>query len=166
MTRVIDEYKRLGRVEVQRKAVDARELVESVLALQSLSPPPGVALTTKLPVGEMTASLDPDLVAGALENVVRNALEAMPGGGALDIELSAAPTERGGGVVISLTDTGTGMDARQVEQAFDDFYTTKAEGSGLGLSLVRRVADAHGGSAEIVSAPGRGTRVVIQLPNQ
>jgi two-component system sensor histidine kinase HydH len=53
-----------------------------------------------------------------------------------------------------------------VEQAFDDFYTTKAEGSGLGLSLVRRVADAHGGSVEIASEPGRGTRVVIRLPDR
>jgi two-component system sensor histidine kinase HydH len=166
MTKVIDDYKRLGRVEVERKTVDARELVESVLALQSLAPPAGVTFTTRLPPGAVTARLDPDLVAGALENVVRNALEAMPGGGALNIELSVAPKELGGGVVISLSDTGTGMDARQVEQAFDDFYTTKAEGSGLGLSLVRRVADAHGGSVEIASEPERGTRVVIRLPDR
>jgi signal transduction histidine kinase len=63
-----------------------------------------------------------------------------------------------------VTDTGEGMDARQAERAFDDFYTTKATGSGLGLAFVRRVALAHGGDVVLHSAPGKGTTVDLLLP--
>jgi signal transduction histidine kinase len=56
------------------------------------------------------------------------------------------------------------MDARRAERAFDDFYTTKATGSGLGLAFVRRVALAHGGSVSLTSRPGEGTRVELRLP--
>jgi two-component system sensor histidine kinase HydH len=56
------------------------------------------------------------------------------------------------------------MDARQKERAFDEFFTTKASGSGLGLSLVRRVVEAHGGTAWLSSRQGLGTRVRLRLP--
>ena len=61
-------------------------------------------------------------------------------------------------------DDGPGMDARTRERAFDDFYTTKAAGSGLGLAYVARVARAHGGRAHIESEEGRGTSVELALP--
>jgi signal transduction histidine kinase len=56
------------------------------------------------------------------------------------------------------------MDVRQIERAFDEFYTTKAQGSGLGLSFVRRVVDAHGGAVGLTSEVGRGTSVRIEFP--
>jgi len=61
-------------------------------------------------------------------------------------------------------DSGAGMDARTRERAFDDFFTTKPSGSGLGLAFVRRVVEAHGGDASLDSALGRGTVVRVWLP--
>jgi len=66
--------------------------------------------------------------------------------------------------VVSVEDTGVGMDARTREHAFDEFFTTKPTGSGLGLSFVRRVVEAHGGLVSIASQQGRGTVVRIRLP--
>ena len=68
------------------------------------------------------------------------------------------------GVVVLVEDTGAGMDARTRERAFDEFFTTKSAGSGLGLSFVRRVVEAHGGRVTISSEHGRGTVVRLRLP--
>jgi signal transduction histidine kinase len=165
MSRVIEDYRRMARLEVERQSLDARDFVASVLALQSLAPPAGVVVKSEVPAAPLECQIDPELLARALENLVRNALEAMPGGGTLTVSLERLQTEVTGGVILSVADTGVGMDARQAARVFDDFYTTKAEGSGLGLSLVRRVAQAHGGHVELSSEPGRGTRVVLSLPN-
>ena len=66
-------------------------------------------------------------------------------------------------LVLSVEDSGSGMDVRQMEQAFDDFYPTKAQGSGLGLAFVRRVARAHSGDVVLTSQAGRGTCVLLKL---
>ncbi|MDJ0975891.1 MAG: sensor histidine kinase, partial [Planctomycetota bacterium] len=73
---------------------------------------------------------------------------------------------RGGGeqIVIVVEDEGVGLDARQRERVFDEFFTTKAGGSGLGLAFVRRVAQAHGGEADLTSKVDVGTRVWIAFP--
>lgn len=65
---------------------------------------------------------------------------------------------------MEVEDTGEGMDARTRERAFDDFFTTKASGSGLGLAFVRRVVEAHGGEVLLTSREGRGTVVRMRLP--
>jgi len=62
-------------------------------------------------------------------------------------------------------DPGEGMDARLAERAFDDFFTTKSSGSGLGLAFVRRVAHAHGGEVSLESQRGVGTKVKLLLPS-
>ena len=103
-------------------------------------------------------------MSGALENLVRNALEAMPDGGTLVVRTERAASTDATGVVISVEDAGAGMDARTRERAFDDFYTTKATGSGLGLAFVRRVAEAHGGEVSLTSRVGVGTVVRMRLP--
>ena len=107
---------------------------------------------------------DADLVGGALENLVRNAVEAMPDGGTLRIVTRAERAGEQTDLVLSVEDTGVGMDARRAERAFDDFFTTKPTGTGLGLAFVRRVALAHGGTASLTSDVGKGTRVELRLP--
>jgi hypothetical protein len=108
--------------------------------------------------------LDHDLIDGVFDNLVRNAIEAMPSGGVITVRTSAkGPPATPRAILVSVEDTGCGMDARGQERAFDEFFTTKNAGSGLGLALVKRVVQAHGGKVQVRSAPGRGTRVQLQF---
>ena len=65
---------------------------------------------------------------------------------------------------MTVSDTGPGMSRLELERAFDDFHTTKAGGTGLGLSIVRRLVLDLGGSLRIETAPGSGTRAIVELP--
>jgi signal transduction histidine kinase len=162
---IVEQYDRLGRVEPVVARVAVNDLVGRAVALPPRATGGAVTLTLDLDSSVADAEIDPDLVTGALENILRNALDAMPGGGALVVRTRREHRDDGGdSVVITVKDSGEGMDARQAERAFDDFYTTKSAGSGLGLAFVRRVAIAHGGDASLVSKRGVGTTVAIRLP--
>ncbi len=104
---------------------------------------------------------DADLLGVAVQNVILNALDAMPDGGTLTVKTRL---EAGEQVAIVVSDDGVGMDSRQQERAFDDFHTTKADGSGLGLGFVKRVLASHGGRVVLQSQPGTGTTVRLTLP--
>jgi signal transduction histidine kinase len=67
-------------------------------------------------------------------------------------------------VLISVTDSGKGIDAEIVKHVFEPFWTSKAEGTGLGLAIIYRIIDAHGGSIRVESPPGGGCRFSIMLP--
>jgi signal transduction histidine kinase len=161
---VVATYQRLGRVEALRAPQDLNSLVRDVLALQPFAAAPGVHLDVQLAQALPPVALDRDLLAGALENVVRNAFEALPGTGRVTVRTELAPTEEAGGVVLTVQDTGVGMNARVMERVFDDFFTTKAQGSGLGLAFVRRVVEAHEGRVQLTSAEGQGTTLRLHLP--
>jgi two-component system, NtrC family, sensor histidine kinase HydH len=164
LRRVIEGCERLGRVEPQPLPVDLNVMVKQVLSLQRFAAI-GVRIETFLDPHLPALMADPDLLARGTENLVRNALEAMPEGGVLTVRTSLS---RGAHnrpcVAVSVRDTGCGMDPRQAERALDDFYTTKPEGTGLGLAFVRRVVTAHGGDVKLVTAPARGTEVTLRLP--
>ncbi|WNG24000.1 two-component sensor histidine kinase [Cystobacter fuscus] len=160
LDRVVSTYQRLGRVEPLLAPLDVNHLVTSVLSLQGFAGSPGVELRRELAGDLPRCAGDWDLLATALENLVRNALEAMPRGGVLTVRTRAEDS----GVVLGVEDTGEGMNARTRERAFDDFYTTKTTGSGLGLAFVRRVVEAHGGRVALTSHEGRGTTVTLRLP--
>jgi signal transduction histidine kinase len=138
------------------------EVVREVLGMQRFAVVPGVTLRADLATDLPSAKMDKDLVATTLENVLRNAYEAMPGGGTVTVR-----TERiadSGGVAVSVEDEGEGMDARVLDRASNEFFTTKATGSGLGLSFAERVAQAHGGTLSLTSRAGKGTVVTLSLP--
>lgn len=160
--RVVDAYRRLHRIEPDRQPSDVGALLRDTVALQPLS----AAATAKVEVDiapELPpCPLDRDLVARALENLVRNAFEAMPDGGTLTVR--AARGDEPSTLLIEVSDTGPGMDARTRERAFDDFFTTKPGGTGLGLPLVKRIAVAHGGDVTLHPHHPRGTTVRIRLP--
>jgi signal transduction histidine kinase len=128
-----------------------------------------------LPDDLWQARIDPDQLAHALANLAANARAAMPDGGSLTIEaqntvIDQEPldsgTDAGHYVLLSLTDTGTGMPDSVVERAFEPFFTTRpsAGGSGLGLSLVFGFIRQSGGHISIDSKPGSGTTVRLYLP--
>jgi two-component system sensor histidine kinase HydH len=164
MSRVILEYQRLGRVEPVCRIMSLNQTIREVLALQAFAAP-DVQLHVEL-ADELPPCLgDPDLLAVAFENLLRNAVEALPRGGVVDVKTSTArvfPHRKM--VTMRVQDSGEGMDARQMERAFDDFFTTKPRGSGLGLPFVRRVVEAHHGRIAIVTERGVGTDVVVRLP--
>ena len=86
-------------------------------------------------------------------------------GGAVTIFTSRiAPDSPSGWVRITVADTGPGMSRPELDRAFDDFYTTKPGGSGLGLSIVRRLILDLNGTLRVETEPGAGTRVMVELP--
>ena len=107
---------------------------------------------------------DPVLLRRILDNLLRNAIESLPSGkGTVTLETRRAP--QGSGVWVIVTDTGRGMSENELAHAFDDFHTTKATGTGLGLSVVRRLTADLQGELRVESAPGRGTTFTIDLPS-
>jgi two-component system, NtrC family, sensor histidine kinase HydH len=163
---VIEHYQRWSRVEAVLGIVDINHLVSEVLGLQELATSASVRVVRDLQADLPACRADRDLLVRVLTNLLQNGLEAMPEGGELTVR--TAHRERGptSGVLITVEDSGHGMDARTRERAFDDFYTTKASGTGLGLPFVRRVLVAHGGGATLTSRVGRGTAVLLWLPTQ
>jgi len=159
---VIERYQRLSTLTPEPRELDLNALVRRVLSLQAFAAP-GVEVRTQLAPGPLPIQADADLLASALENLVKNSLEAMPRGGVLTVSTRGDPADADQ-VVVSVEDTGVGLDARAREQAFELFFTTKAAGSGLGLPFVRQVARAHGGEARLASREGSGTLVEVSLP--
>jgi signal transduction histidine kinase len=156
---VVDLYGRLTRVEPERAVLDVNATVRDVLALQALADGP-VEVRAELGADVPSCGADGAMIARVIENLLRNAIEAMPSGGTVVVRTTAD----GDGVVLSVEDTGCGMDARTQERAFDDFFTTKPQGTGLGLAFVRRIVEAHGGAVTLASKPGRGTIIRVRLP--
>ncbi|HEV8375814.1 MAG TPA: ATP-binding protein [Candidatus Polarisedimenticolia bacterium] len=111
--------------------------------------------------------VDPVLTRRALVNLVQNALEAMPEGGGLTIFAGPLPSPDAASrqlVRIRVRDTGSGMDAATRSRLFEPYFSTKASGTGLGLSIVRKSMAEQGGRVEVVSSPGSGTEVILDLP--
>ncbi len=162
LERVVRDYQRLGRAEPARAPTDVAKLARAVASGARLSERAAEIEVRAEVEDELVASIDPDLVSAALENLVRNALEAMEGTRGRLVHVEARREHDA--LVIAVADDGPGMDPRTREQAEDAFFTTKAEGTGLGLAFVRRVAEAHGGALRIESRLGHGTTVTLVLP--
>jgi len=162
---VIDRYQRLSKLEPQLSELDANQLVTRVLSLQRFAASAAVTIDTKLASPAPKFLGDGDLLASALENLVKNGVEAMgERGGTLTVATALTSDDDTPRLLLSVRDTGSGFDARAREQAFELFFTTKATGSGLGLAFVQQVARAHGGEATLTSAEGVGTTVTLLLP--
>ena len=128
--------------------------IESVVAGR------GVRLHFEVPETEVTTSSDPELLRGALVQLVANACDAMPLGGDLTVVL----TQREDHVQLRISDTGSGMPPKTLEQIFEPLFTTKRQRTGLGLSVVHQSVTASGGTIDVESTPGAGTTFTIMLP--
>ena len=125
----------------------------------------GVALKLAIDPALPEAAIDPMKVEQALLELIGNALDAMPGGGKL--EIAARPSssiDRTPGITITITDTGRGISPETLREVGQPFFTTRAEGTGLGLATARRFVEQHGGKVELQSKVGVGTTVSIWLP--
>jgi signal transduction histidine kinase len=104
--------------------------------------------------------LDADLFEQALLNLLLNAEQAMPDGGKLTL-IGRTESDR---VFLDVIDTGMGIEPEAMAKLFRPFHTTKPDGNGLGLATTRKIVAAHGGTIEVQSSPGRGTKFTIALP--
>jgi len=119
---------------------------------------PELFLTEPLP----DIDADPDLLHRAFQNLVLNALDAMPAGGTLTLRTS----EKIGNVRIEVADTGKGLTPEECSRLFTPYYTTKSQGTGLGLAIVQSVVSDHHGTISVTSDEGRGTTFRIDLPQR
>ncbi len=119
-----------------------------------------VLVEVEAPEDLPTALLDRAQIKQAFFNIIRNAIQAMSNGGLLKISLSS--TDRF--VVVSFKDTGPGIPPEALGTIFEPYFTTKAEGSGLGLMIVQRIIRDHGGEIEVRSEPKSGTTFTLYLP--
>jgi signal transduction histidine kinase len=104
--------------------------------------------------------MDSRLVRQAIVNVVANAVQAMPEGGRVTVR-----TRRDGGeALLQIEDTGAGIPDEVRARIFEPFFTTKASGTGLGLAVVRRIVESHGGTVAVRSRPGEGTAFALRFP--
>ena len=169
LERVVRDYQRLGRAEPARVSTDLAALVSGVVeGARVTEKARAIEVRAELASGLGEPSIDPDLIRAALENLVRNALEAIEEsakGSLVSVAVERRFVRGRDSLVLEVIDDGPGMDARTLEQAEDAFFTTKAGGSGLGLAFVRRVADAHGGALTVETRAGRGTTVRLVLPS-
>ena len=160
------------RQELKRQAVDLPGLVEGMRGLMDRSLGPTVTISTHFTPGLALAESDPIQLEAALLNLVVNARDAMPKGGAIAISGDEVSAAEGGGlspgryVRLRVTDTGEGMDEAAVQRATEPFYTTKGvgKGTGLGLSMAMGLAQQSGGKLHLTSRKGEGTTVELWLP--
>jgi signal transduction histidine kinase len=133
-----------------------RELAERA---SSLAEARGVRLEVDAP-GSDTALVDPTQLRQALDNLIRNALDATPEGG----RVSLAARRESAGHAIEVRDTGRGIEPAELPRIFDLYYTTKPDGTGVGLAVTQQIVTAHGGTIEVDSRPGAGTAMTVRLP--
>jgi len=112
-----------------------------------------IKLGTRLTPANTTIAGDPDLLRRAFENLVLNAIDAMPGGGTITLATSAERDT----VVVEISDTGMGLTQEEAGRLFTPYYTTKQHGTGLGLAIVQSVISDHGARISVASKPGEGT---------
>lgn len=171
LTRLIDSLLFLARSEsprahLRREPLAVTRELEAVREFfEGTAADAGVGLRVEAPAG-LVAWVDRTLWQRAVSNLVANALAHTPAGGSVAVSARA----EAGGVVVEVADTGSGVAREHLPYLFDRFYradrsrTAGEGGVGLGLAIVRRVAELHGGTAEVESTVGRGTRVRLRLP--
>ena len=110
--------------------------------------------------GAGTAVVDAGQLRQAVDNLLRNAIEATPAGGRVAVEATTGPR----GHSIEVRDSGTGIAADDLPRIFDLYFTTKPHGTGVGLAVTQQIVAAHGGTIEVDSTPGGGTAMTMRLP--
>ena len=146
----------------QRQPTQVNEVVRSVLRVfhAQLQEKNQIAVRTNLAEALPEISADPDLLHRALQNLVLNAIDAMPQGG----ELAIRTATLGDRVELSVSDTGSGLTQEECGRLFTPYYTTKQHGTGLGLAIVQSVVSDHGGKISVESTKEKGTTFRIELP--
>ena len=144
------------RMDLAQTVADACRWVARLL-------PANVTLETDLPEAGMPLEGVRQQLEQALVNLLVNARDALAAAGG---RIQVAGADAGEALLLTVQDTGAGMDEASAQRIFEPLYTTKPEGRGLGLAIVKQVVDRHQGSIEVASAPGEGARFTLRLPKR
>ncbi len=148
-------------LELHPQLSDLLSVVDNVTRqLSGFAQKHGVALVNELPAGPLRFSFDPDLLPLALQNLVQNAIQASKPGQTVTLRVQTSPDQ----VLIQVADQGHGIDPQHMESVFNPFFTTKPNGVGLGLALVSKIVDEHGGKISVRSEMRKGTTFEVSIP--
>src|SRR5213593_1494411 len=174
MTELLDSLLTLaradeGRAELHREPVDLRQIIEEAGETgELLAEHAGVGIDIRLPSEPVVVSVDRSRVRQLALNLIENAVKYTPRGGQVSVELGSS----NGRAVFTVADTGIGIAPGDLPHVFDRFWradsartrTSERAGTGLGLAICKWIAEAHGGTIEVQSRPGRGTTFTVGLP--
>jgi len=174
MTELLDSLLTLaradeGRAELHREPVDLRQILEEAGETgELLAEHAGVGIEIRLPAEPVVVSVDRSRVRQLALNLIENAVKYTPRGGQVSVELGSS----NGRAVFTVADTGIGIAPGDLPHVFDRFWradsartrTSERAGTGLGLAICKWIAEAHGGTIEVQSRPGRGTTFTVGLP--
>jgi two-component system, OmpR family, sensor kinase len=159
-----------GRAELHREPVDLRTIVEDARETgELLAEPAGVAIEVHTPSEPVVLALDRSRVRQLVLNLLENAVKYTPRGGNVVVQLTSSD----GRVLLTVADTGIGIAPGDVPHVFDRFWradsartrTGERPGAGLGLAICKWIAEAHGGTIDVQSRPGRGTTFTVGFPH-
>ncbi len=160
---ILENFLRFARVqEIRCETADLNQTVEDLRDFfEPQAMAQGITVRTHYEPDLPKMTLDRELFRQALLNLLINARQAMPDGG----ELLLRTRSEGPWNLLEVTDTGFGMTEEVRARVFDAFYSTRAGGSGLGLPTTRKIVEAHRGTIQVRSEPGKGSQFLIRLPN-
>ena len=163
--RIINSLLNLARPgsPIQRK-VNLNDVVQQTLS--GFTVPGNIKIDCQLDNTLPVILVDPDQLEQVIDNLVRNAFQAMPEGGQLVIKTSkvSGNAPEPVGAAVSFTDTGIGISQEKSEKIFEPLFTTKAKGIGLGLALSKMLVEANGGTIGVESEEGQGSTFIVRLP--
>ncbi|HWP48195.1 MAG TPA: ATP-binding protein [Candidatus Limnocylindrales bacterium] len=162
LDRNLSSFLNSGRLPPPEKvSLQINQVIKSVVDFQyPVARLSKVIIQTELEEGLPLIELDEDQFRLVLLNLIRNAIQAMPEGGNLKILTRRVEKY----IEVEVSDTGCGIPKEDLEKIFDFLYTTKEQGSGLGLPIAQKIVRSHNGKIEVVSEKGKGTTFIIKLP--
>ena len=167
MARLLDDLQTLstaeaGRLRLHRERLDPAALAEdAVAAFRGRAAQAGVALACHAAPGGPALEADPVRIGEVLANLLTNAVRHTPPGGTVTVAVEPSPAA----VAFAVSDTGSGIDPRDLPHVFDRFVkSADSGGAGLGLAIAKRLVEAHGGTISAASRPGQGTTIRFALP--
>jgi two-component system sensor histidine kinase HydH len=148
-------------VQLNLKEADVRLIIKhAVDSCKVKAKQRGVLLSIDLPASAILNSVDSSHLERALVNLISNAIESSEKEQHVSLHLTIYKEM----IAISITDSGSGMDQETIDNIFAPFYTRKSHGTGLGMTIAKKIIEGHEGKIHVTSKPGQGTHVTIELP--
>jgi|GEM_PF-2416634 len=161
LDRLTKEFSEFARLPVPKRAmIDMNRLITDIIKDYE-SYKTGITIKQDLDHSLGSVLLDKELIRRVFHNLLKNAYEAITEEKG---EIRISTKQKNGSLHIEVEDTGPGIDLDIQDRIFDPYFTTKAQGSGLGLAVVNQIITEHNGSIQLNSTPGQGTLIAIQLP--